>query len=92
MANSAAILTDAFPSDQRGLAMGINQIGMLAGSFVGLLLGGVLAVIDWRAVFLVSVPFGLVGTVWPTSCSTRRPRSAPTSAWTSPATSCSPSV
>jgi MFS family permease len=64
MANSAAILTDAFPSDQRGLAMGINQIGMLAGSFVGLLLGGVLAVIDWRAVFLVSVPFGLFGTVW----------------------------
>src|SRR5664280_2739576 len=64
MANSAAILTDAFPPDQRGLAMGINQIGMLAGTFVGLLLGGVLAVIDWRAVFLVSVPFGLFGTVW----------------------------
>jgi EmrB/QacA subfamily drug resistance transporter len=64
MANSAAILTDAFPPDQRGLAMGINQIGMLAGAFVGLLLGGVLAVIDWRAVFLLSVPFGLFGTVW----------------------------
>jgi len=64
MANSAAILTDAFPPDQRGLAMGVNQIGILAGMFVGLLIGGVLAEIDWRAVFLVSVPFGIVGTVW----------------------------
>jgi MFS family permease len=63
-ANSAAILTDAFPADQRGLAMGMNQIGMLAGTFGGLLLGGVLAAVDWRAVFLVSVPFGLFGTVW----------------------------
>ena len=63
-ANSAAILTDAFPADQRGLAMGMNQIGMLAGSFGGLILGGVLATVDWRAVFLVSVPFGLFGTVW----------------------------
>ena len=63
-ANSAAILTDAFPPDQRGLAMGMNQIGMLAGTFGGLLLGGVLAAVDWRAVFLVSVPFGLLGTVW----------------------------
>jgi len=64
MANSAAILTDAFPPEQRGLAMGVNQIGVLAGMFVGLLIGGVLAAIDWRAVFLVSVPFGLFGTVW----------------------------
>ncbi|MGD0248431.1 MAG: MFS transporter [Candidatus Limnocylindrales bacterium] len=64
MANSAAILTDAFPPDQRGFAMGINQIGMLTGTFVGLLLGGVLAEVDWRAVFLVSVPFGLFGTAW----------------------------
>lgn len=63
-ANSAAILTDAFPPDQRGFAMGINQIGMLTGSFVGLLLGGVLAAVDWRAIFLVSVPFGVFGTVW----------------------------
>ena len=63
-ANSAAILTDAFPPDQRGLAMGMNQSGMLAGSFGGLLLGGVRAAVDWRAVFLVSVPFGLLGTVW----------------------------
>jgi len=64
MANSAAILTDAFPPEQRGFAMGVNQIGVLAGMFVGLLMGGVLAAIDWRAVFLVSVPFGIFGTVW----------------------------
>ena len=64
MANSAAILTDAFPPEQRGFAMGVNQIGVLAGMFAGLLIGGVLAAIDWRAVFLVSVPFGIFGTVW----------------------------
>lgn len=64
MANSAAILTDAFPIDQRGLAMGVNQIAGLAGGFIGLVLGGVLAAVDWRAVFLVSVPFGVIGTVW----------------------------
>jgi EmrB/QacA subfamily drug resistance transporter len=63
-ANSAAILTDAFPPDKRGLAMGMNQIGMLAGTFGGLLIGGLLATFDWRAVFLMSVPFGLFGTVW----------------------------
>src|SRR5215469_15610441 len=63
-ANSAAILTDAFPLNQRGRALGINQIAAIAGSFIGLILGGVLAVINWRLVFLVSVPVGLVGTVW----------------------------
>jgi MFS family permease len=63
-ANSAAILTDAFPVHQRGLALGINQIAAIAGSFIGLILGGVLAVIDWRMIFLVSVPVGLFGTVW----------------------------
>jgi MFS family permease len=63
-ANSAAILTDAFPSSQRGLALGINQVAALAGSFLGLIVGGVLSEIDWRAVFWVSVPFGVLGTVW----------------------------
>jgi MFS family permease len=63
-ANSSAILTDAFPADERGKAMGINGIAAVAGSFVGLILGGVLAPVEWRLVFLVSVPFGLFGTVW----------------------------
>jgi MFS family permease len=64
MANSAAILTDAFPATQRGMALGVNQITALAGQFIGLLLGGFLATIDWHAVFWVSVPFGLIGTIW----------------------------
>jgi MFS family permease len=63
-ANSAAILTDAFPPDQRGLALGINAVASIAGSFVGLVLGGVLAPLSWRLVFLVSVPVGLFATVW----------------------------
>jgi EmrB/QacA subfamily drug resistance transporter len=63
-ANSTAILTDAFPSHQRGLAMGINQIAAILGSIIGLILGGVLSTFDWRLVFLVSVPFGLFGTIW----------------------------
>jgi MFS family permease len=64
MANSAAILTDAFPANQRGLALGINSIAAIAGGFIGLVMGGILAPIDWRLVFLVSVPFGLFGTIW----------------------------
>jgi MFS family permease len=63
-ANSSAILTDAFPSNQRGLALGVNQIAAIAGSFVGLVLGGVLAPVDWRLIFLVSVPIGVLGTFW----------------------------
>ncbi len=63
-ANSAAILTDAFPAGQRGLALGINQIAALAGQFIGLVAGGLLATLDWRAVFWVNVPVGLFGTVW----------------------------
>ena len=59
-ANSAAILTDAFPREQRGMALGVNQIAALAGQFLGLVAGGLLAEIDWRAVFWVSVPFGIV--------------------------------
>ncbi len=63
-ANSAAILTDAFPSTQRGLALGINQIAAIAGQFIGLVAGGLLAAIDWRAIFWVNVPIGVFGTVW----------------------------
>jgi MFS family permease len=64
MANSAAILTDAFPAHRRGMALGINQIAGISGQFVGLLLGGVLAAWDWRSVFWVNVPIGVFGTVW----------------------------
>jgi len=64
IANSAAIITDAFPENQRGMALGINQVAGLSGSFIGLVLGGVLAPIQWRLIFLVSVPIGLFGTVW----------------------------
>jgi MFS family permease len=64
MANSTAILTDAFPVTQRGMALGINMIAGMAGSFVGLVAGGLLADIHWRLVFWVSVPFGIAGTVW----------------------------
>jgi EmrB/QacA subfamily drug resistance transporter len=63
-ANSTAILTDAFPVHQRGMAMGINMIAGIVGSFIGLLVGGVLADIHWRLVFWINVPFGLFGTVW----------------------------
>jgi MFS family permease len=64
IANSAAILTDAFPQDQRGMALGINQVAGISGSFIGLVLGGLLGPIQWRLIFLVSVPIGLFGTVW----------------------------
>lgn len=63
-ANSAALITDAFPPERRGFALGINQIALITGSLIGLLIGGVLATIEWRLVFLVSVPFGFIGTLW----------------------------
>jgi MFS family permease len=63
-ANSSAILTDAFPAHQRGLALGVNSIANVAGSFIGLVLGGVLAPVSWRLVFAVSVPIGIVATIW----------------------------
>jgi MFS family permease len=63
-ANSAAILTDAFPSDRRGFALGFNQLAALAGQFIGLIAGGLLAAWDWRAVFWVNVPVGVFGTIW----------------------------
>jgi MFS family permease len=64
LANAAAIITDAFPAHQRGMALGINNIVGVSGMFIGLVLGGVLAPINWRLVFLISVPVGLFGTVW----------------------------
>ena len=63
MANSAAILTDVFPDNKRGMALGINQAAALSGTFIGLVLGGVLAPLNWRWIFLVSVPIGLLGTI-----------------------------
>jgi MFS family permease len=63
-ANSSAIITDAFPHDQRGLALGVNQVAAIGGSFIGLVLGGLLGPLDWRLVFLISVPIGLGGTIW----------------------------
>ena len=63
-ANSSAIIADAFPVEQRGLAIGINQVAAISGSFLGLIAGGLLSVADWRLVFWVSVPVGLLGTVW----------------------------
>src|SRR6202789_1156000 len=64
MANSAAVLTDAFPARQMGMAVGIKQAAAMSGTFIGLVLGGVLAPINWRLAFLVSVPIGLFATVW----------------------------
>jgi MFS family permease len=64
MANSSAILTDAFPENERGLALGINGVASIGGSFLGLILGGLLAPVEWRLVFIVSAPIGLFGTVW----------------------------
>jgi hypothetical protein len=56
--------TDAFPADQRGTAMGINQVAGISGTFIGLILGGILAAVDWRLVFIVSVPIGVGGAIW----------------------------
>ena len=64
MANSAAIITDAFSAKQRGMALGVNIVSALAGSFIGLVLGGALAEWDWRSIFWVNIPLGLLGTVW----------------------------
>jgi MFS family permease len=63
-ANSAAIITDAFPANQRGTALSVNSIAAIAGSFIGLILGGVLAPVNWHLIFLVSAPIGVFGTVW----------------------------
>ncbi len=63
-ATSVAILTDAFPVSQRGLSLGINQIAFIAGTVIGTVVGGLLAAVNWRLVFLVSVPIGVAGTLW----------------------------
>ena len=63
-ANSAAIITDAFPENERGMALGLNQVAGIAGSFLGILVGGLLAQFGWRWVFLFNVPIGIVGTIW----------------------------
>jgi MFS family permease len=83
LANAAAIITDAFPANQRGMALGINNIVGVSGMFVGLVLGGVLAPVDWRLVFLISVPVGLFGTVWAYLKLEERskPRRAPVDWW-----------
>ena len=64
MANGSAIIADSFHHSERGKALGINMVMWMAGQFIGLLLGGILAVFNWRYVFLVSVPFGIIGTIW----------------------------
>ena len=64
LANAAAILTDAFPPHQRGLALGISNVVGISGLFIGLVLGGVLAPVNWRLIFLVAVPFGVFGSIW----------------------------
>jgi len=64
MATASAVLTDAFPARQRGMALGVNMVAAVAGSFLGLLIGGVLAEIQWQAIFWVGVPLGILGTVW----------------------------
>lgn len=64
MASSSAILTDAFPSNQRGMALGVNMVAAVAGSFLGLLIGGFLSEWHWKAIFWVGIPIGIVGTIW----------------------------
>ena len=64
MASSSAILTDAFPANQRGMALGVNMVAAVAGSFLGLLIGGLLSEWHWKAIFWVGVPIGILGTIW----------------------------
>ena len=74
-ANSAALLTDAFPAGERGKALGVNQVAFIGGSLLGLIIGGILAGVPdlhlgaltiptWRVIFVVNVPVGVFGTVW----------------------------
>jgi MFS family permease len=63
--NSAAILTDVFPTNERGKALGLNQVAIVLGSVLGLVFGGFLtSYLGWRSVFWINIPIGIVGTVW----------------------------
>ncbi len=64
MVNSTALITDAFSYEERGKALGINQISFIAGSLIGLVMGGLLASYDWHLVFIVNIPFAVAGTIW----------------------------
>ncbi|MEM4372216.1 MAG: MFS transporter, partial [Metallosphaera sp.] len=64
MANSAAILSEAFPPKERGFALGLNGVIGIFGGVAGIIIGGILASIYWRDVFLVNVPIGILGTIW----------------------------
>lgn len=62
--NSVAILTDSFPSNERGKALGINQIAIVLGSILGLVLGGFLtSYLGWRSIFWINIPIGIIGVV-----------------------------
>ncbi|MBV9837293.1 MAG: MFS transporter [Solirubrobacterales bacterium] len=63
-ANAAAIVTDAFPREQLGLAMGTNTMVAAVGLVIGPVLGGALVAINWPWVFWFNVPFGIAGSIW----------------------------
>ena len=63
-ANAAAIVTDAFPREQLGLAMGTNTMIAAVGLVLGPVLGGALVSISWQWVFWFNVPLGIVGSIW----------------------------
>ncbi len=64
MVNGPAILTDYFPIRERGKAMGLNQISSVAGTILGLVLGGLFASISWNLIFIINIPFGMIGIIW----------------------------
>jgi len=64
-ANATAIITDTFPANERGRALGTNQVAVASGSVLGLVVGGVLtSTIGWRSIFWVNVPIGVIAIVW----------------------------
>lgn len=63
--NSAAIITDAFPENERGKALGINQISIVVGSVMGLVFGGFLTTyLGWRSIFWINIPIGIFAIIW----------------------------